>query len=155
MSRFSAKTQALLDEADVEISQRTENNQSWGIDNYPNWGLDQDTGLLTFTNEHESGIGAPAQIAGTFRLRDSSWLWASANPSIDDALSVAAKQALARIEANGLLDIAEPRLDNLTEDHAWQLTALTGLIWGATGSYRGPSGPYHVFIVYGELRNLT
>jgi hypothetical protein len=154
MPRFTSNTQALLDEVDLELYQRTEKNQSWGIDGYANWGLDQDTGLLTFTNEDGAGIGAPAQVAGTLRLRDSSWLWGWANHSIDDTLKVAAKQTLTRIEANGLTDIVEPRLANVTEDHAWQLTALTGYTWGATGTYRGPSGPFHVFIVYGELRSF-
>ena len=119
MSRFSANTQSLLDEADVELCERTEGNQKWPLHTHPPSPLDQDTGLRTFTSEDGSGIGAPVQVAGTYRLRDSSWLWAWANSSLDEALTEAAKQTLAKIEANGMSEIAEPRIDNLTEEDAW------------------------------------
>lgn len=48
MSRFSSSTQALLDEADVELCNQT--------------------------SEDGSGVAASAQVAGAYRLRVYSWL---------------------------------------------------------------------------------
>ncbi len=155
MKVFSPELERVLEEADAELGARTERNQRWGIADYPDWLRDQDTGLLSFVNEDGSGIAAPAQVAGTWRLADSSWLWSWANPSLDEALTVAARQTLSAIESRGLHEITEPRLDGLSEDQAWQLTALTGVSWDATGSYRGPAGDFHVFLVYGPLAEIA
>src|SRR5919108_6022775 len=53
------------------------------------WQLDQDRGVLTFGDD----ISLDAQILGSASDRSGTWLWAWANPSIDDRLTREARRA--------------------------------------------------------------
>ena len=56
--------------------------QGWGLGTADRWGLDQQTGLITWTFPDRVAV-APAQILGSFHSSEqSSWQWAWANPSI-------------------------------------------------------------------------
>jgi len=113
--------------------------------------IDQDTGDLVFSLADGTKAVAPAQIIGTFNSEDQTWLWAWANPSVDEKLR---KDAL-KVRKYG----EEHHIDRLTkrkwvgtEEEAWAMTALAVKLCGEQGAYRGPAGETYVFMTFGEVK---
>src|SRR5258705_11822972 len=61
---------------------------AWGLDKITRWDLVQDSGNLVFLLPDGMKAVCPAQIIGTYNSEDHTWLWAWANPSIDEKLKV-------------------------------------------------------------------
>jgi hypothetical protein len=123
---------------------------AWGIDRIKRWDLSQDSGDLIFSFADGIKATAPAQIIGTYNTEDHTWLWAWANPSIDDKL----KADALKVRKYG----EEHHLDKLTqrkwsgpEDDAWTMVALAVKLCNEQGGYLGPAGSTHVFIAFGQV----
>ncbi len=72
-----------------ELKLKTEGHvKMWGLDRIERWDLSQESGELVFTLRDDLKAVAPAQIIGTYNTEDKTWLWAWANPSIEDKLKV-------------------------------------------------------------------
>jgi hypothetical protein len=115
------------------------------------WSVDQDTGNIVFTTPQGMQVVAPAQIIGTYNTQDETWLWGWDHPSVKPALANDAKRMLAYGQAHGYAKLTTRKLQ-ITEDEAWELTALAFLICGANGAYRGPAGTALVFMTFGEVQ---
>jgi hypothetical protein len=94
---------------------------------------------------------APAQIIATYNTLDGTWLWAWDHPSVEPALAKDAKRMLAYGQEHGYAKLTTRKLQ-ITEDEAWELTALAFLVCGANGAYRGPAGTAFVFMTFGEVQ---
>jgi hypothetical protein len=68
------------------IGQLARAHASWGCGTAQRWGLDQQTGLITWTFADKTAT-APAQILASYNTASSTWLWAWANESILPAMS--------------------------------------------------------------------
>jgi hypothetical protein len=115
------------------------------------WSLDQEIGDLVFTTPHGMQAVAPAQIIGTYNTQDGTWLWGWDHPSIEPALTHDAKKMLAYGEEHGYAKMTTRKL-RITEEQAWELTALAFMICGASGAYRGPTGTALVFMTFGNVQ---
>lgn len=144
----------LLDASMQELRMKTERHQAaWRFGKARRWDLDQTKGDLIFTFDDGVVAAAPAQIIGSFDATGSSWLWAWANPSIDDSLKRDSLQ---------IRDYGQKRqIERLTaaewpcaESDAWAMAALSCKLCDAQGIYRGPAGSAFVFISFGEV-NLS
>jgi hypothetical protein len=93
---------------------------------------------------------APAQIIGTYNTEDQTWLWAWANPSIDDKLKVDALK-LRKYGEEHHIDKLTKRKWTGTEEDAWAMVALAVKLCEEQGAYRGPAGATHVFIAFGGV----
>src|SRR4051812_3516229 len=58
----------------------------WGVGTFERWELDQNHGLVKFTNADGTGIYADAQIIGSFDPLNRTWEWAWNNPYVADPL---------------------------------------------------------------------
>ncbi len=114
------------------------------------WSLEQDVGNLVFTTPQMKAV-APAQIIGTYDTEDGTWLWGWDHPSVEPALAQDAKKMLAYGQQHGYAKLTTSKLQ-ITEEEAWELTALAFLVCGANGAYRGPAGTALVFITFGEVQ---
>jgi hypothetical protein len=114
------------------------------------WSLDQDVGDLVFTSRTVQAV-APAQIIGTCNTLDGTWLWGWDHPSVDPALARDAKKMLEYGKKHNYAKLTTRKLQ-ITEDQAWELTALAYLVCGANGAYRGPAGTALVFMTFGEVK---
>lgn len=123
-------------------------HREWGLGTADRWGLDQTTGLITWTFPDRTAQ-AQAQILASYNSPAGTWLWACANPSILPALQTASREACTWLEENGHAHLAQERLA-VTPDMASTLTALAARITKATGFYRG-SGASHVLITFGPV----
>ncbi|EFL12845.1 DUF6882 domain-containing protein [Streptomyces sp. C] len=122
---------------------------SWGLGSADRWGLDQTTGVITWTFPDKTAT-APAQILGSFSPGSGSWLWAWANKSILPGMSRDARRFRAWAEAHGHDDLSQPEID-ADERAAAALVALAVRVTGATGYYKGPGGGSSVIITFGPV----
>lgn len=119
-----------------------------GIGLEETYAFDQDDGKLELIFSDGRKIVAKGQLLGSFDPRDRTFLWAWANPSIQQALLEDARRAQAEGRRTGDAALTTPRQ---TADFA-QLTALLALvsrISGTDGLYRCiTNGSTSVFVTF-------
>jgi hypothetical protein len=134
-----------------ELQVKTEGHvKMWGLDRIERWDLSQDSGQLVFTLPDDLKAAAPAQIIGTYNTEDKTWLWAWANPSIEDKLKGDALKVRKYGEEHHVKKLTQRKWSG-TEDDAWAMVALAVKLCEKQGAYRGPAGATHVFITFGEV----
>lgn len=133
-----------------ELELKTEAHKAWGLGKITHWDLDQDVGDLVFSLPDGMKAVCPAQIVGSYNYDDHTWLWAWANPSIDENLRRDALKVRKYGEEHHLERLTTAKFVG-TEKDAWAMTALAVKLCGEQGAYRGPSGPGAVFIAFGEV----
>ena len=123
----------------------------WGISKIERWDLLQDKGDLVFSLADGFKAVAPAQIIGTYNSKDGSWLWAWANPSINDSLKKDAQKVREYGEKHQIKPLTERKWIG-SEEEAWAMAAVAVKLCGAQGAYRGPAGEtLFVFMTFGEV----
>ena len=115
------------------------------------WALDQDTGLITFTNPDGLVATASAQIIGTYDTTDGTWLWAWDNPSVEAKLAGDAKAARDYGNKHTISELTTAKL-TISEDRCWELAAIACELAGDQGVYRGPADSTRVFIAFGAMK---
>jgi len=88
---------------------------------------------------------------GTYNSQDQTWLWAWANPSIDEKLKADALKVRKYGEEHHIDRLTKSKWKG-TEDDAWAMAALAVKLCGEQGAYRGPAGTTYVFIAFGEVK---
>jgi len=121
-----------------------------GLDRMKRWDLNQDTGELVFSLADGLKASAPAQIIGTYDTEDHTWLWAWANPSIEDKLKKDALQLRKYGEDHHVDRLTQQKWVG-TEDDAWAMVAVAVKLCGEQGGYRGQAGATRVFIAFGKI----
>lgn len=143
-----ADLSVLLLEGEDMLEKTTAVHRHWGLGTAEKWGLDQTTGLITWTFPDRTAV-APAQILASHNASAGTWWWACENPSILPALQTASRETCEWLEDNGHAHLAQPRL-TVTPDIADTLTALATRITKAFGFYRG-SGASDVLVTFGPV----
>ncbi|MER5280326.1 DUF6882 domain-containing protein [Streptomyces sp. NPDC002809] len=131
------------------IDQLARAHMSWGLGSADRWGLDQRTGLITWTFPDRTAT-APAQILASFSPSSGSWLWAWANESILPEMSRDARSVRDWAEAHGHPALARPETEADAQAAA-TLAALAVRITGATGFYRSSGGKSVAIITFGPV----
>lgn len=131
------------------IDQLAHAHMSWGLGSADRWGVDQRTGLITWTFADRIAT-APAQILGSFSPTSGSWLWAWANESILPEMSRDARSVREWAQAHGHAALTQPKID-ADEEAAVTLAALAVRITEATGFYRGPGANSVAIITFGPV----
>lgn len=146
----SPEFQAFLEGSLEGLRLQTSAHQgTWQLGASDRWDFDQDTGELVFTFPDKI-VSAPAQIIGTFDGRDSSWMWAWANESIDPALARDSIRCRAYGEQHHIARLTTPTWEG-EEIDAWSMTALANRLCETNGAYRGPAGTTSVFFTFGRV----
>jgi hypothetical protein len=143
--------ETLLESSIKELRDKTQAHMSWGLGSFDEWDVDQESGLLIFTNADGTRAECPVQIIGSFNTKDNTWLWAWDNPSILEPLL----QDALKVKAYG----EKHQIESLTartwvgeESDAWAMTALAMKLCNAQGGYRGPADSTHVFMTFGKVK---
>lgn len=131
------------------IDQLARAHTSWGLGSADRWGLDQRTGVITWTFPDKTAT-APAQILGSWSPSSFSWRWAWANESILPEMSRDARVVRDWAEAQGHDALVAPETE-ADERTAGALAALAVRITKATGFYRGPGGRSVALITFGAV----
>ncbi|WP_406088933.1 DUF6882 domain-containing protein [Streptomyces sp. NBC_01013] len=144
-----ADLSTLLLQGEEMIEQLARAHVSWGLGSADSWGLDQRTGLITWTFPEKTAT-APAQILAGFSPSSGSWLWAWANESVLPEMSRDARTVRDWGEEHGHHALAQPKVD-ADEQAAATLAALAVRITRATGFYRGPGASSAAIITFGPV----
>lgn len=125
------------------------NQQTWdqgGVD----WSVYLDEGIIEFSNDKGWLISAPVQVIGTYDTRDGSFMWGWKHPSVPEASAVAAQLVHDYGERHDLGTLTT-NLVSISEDEAWELTALAAYLSESQGAYRGPIGTTLVYMTFGTI----
>ncbi len=114
------------------------------------WDVDLEVGTLTFRFDDGRIVTAPVQVIGTYNTDDGTFLWGWDHPSVADAQAADANLVKAFGEKHGVAELTTRKV-TITEERAWELTALACLLADAQGAYRGPSGRTLVFMTFGAI----
>ncbi|MCX5205900.1 hypothetical protein OG897_31285 [Streptomyces sp. NBC_00237] len=142
-----ADLSTLLLQGEDAIDQLARAHVSWGLGSADRWGLDQRTGLITWSFPERTAT-APAQILASFSPSSGSWLWAWANESVRPEMSRDARTVRDWAKEHGHHALAQPKID-ADERTAATLAALGVRITRATGFYQGPGGDSVAVITFG------
>lgn len=139
-----------LSAEELELKTRA-HDAAWGISRIERWDLLQEKGDLVFSLPQGLKAVAPAQIIGTYNSEDKSWLWAWANPSIEESLKKDAQKVREYGEKHRIKQLTESKWRG-SEQEAWTMAAVAAKLSGAQGVYRGPaSDTLFVFITFGKV----
>lgn len=119
-------------------------------DDMGRWDVDLDAGTITFTSAHKVAT-APVQVVGTYNTGDGTFLWGWDHPSVPAHAAEAAKAVKAYGDRHDIKNITTRKVA-VTEEEAWDFTAMAAYLTDAKGLYRGPSGPTHVFMTFGPVK---
>ncbi|MEV0248510.1 DUF6882 domain-containing protein [Nocardia sp. NPDC050712] len=140
---------ALVAQGTDLIGQLGNAHMTWGLGSADRWGLDQTTGLMTWTFPDKTAT-APAQLIGSYNPSAGSWMWAWANESILPEMSRDSDLVREWASAHGHPELAEPVID-ADDQMAAMLGALALRVTAATGFYRGTGSASIPFITFGAV----
>ncbi len=126
------------------------NEVNWGMPDAESFSVDQETGRITFYFRDGTTVSAPVQIVGTYSPQTGSFMWATANPSMDERLTRASRAARDWAKAKGLANWSESSFAS-SEAESWEITAVAARLDGAMGAFRAPTDGPVVFLVFGEV----
>ncbi len=125
------------------------NSKAWGFGSEQTWSVDFNNGKILFIFEDKT-VEADVQVVGTMS-RQGTFMWGWDHPSVKGTPSEHAKLVKAYGEKNKLDEITT-RIVPMSEQRAWELTALTMRVGENMGAYRGNAGGGTlVYMTFGEI----
>lgn len=115
----------------------------------PAW--DQRTGKLTFSDSGKVVLEADVQFVGSLSKTKGTWMWAWANPSVQDRVKTGAETVRGYGRQYGVARLTEREWPAKPDD-AWKMTALAARILNARGAYRTEDGDGITYLVLTALR---
>lgn len=137
-------------ESSVEAMKKVQefNVNTWHLNSSDSqWGVDTETGKITFTFS-DKVVSADVQIIGT--LHNGEFMWGWDHPSVPEPLSRAAALAKDWGNENIQNDYTE-KLVAADIDKAWEFTAVAARLDKASGTYSGATGDARVFMTFGPF----
>jgi hypothetical protein len=124
-------------------------DELWGLGS-AKWSVDLDRGTIEFRNNKGWLITAPVQVIGTYDTRDGTFMWGWDHPSVPAPSAEAATLVRKYGESHGQ-ELLTTQLVKVTEQQAWEFTALADYLSDGNGAYRGPAGKTLVFMTFGKV----
>ncbi|MFF0610933.1 DUF6882 domain-containing protein [Nocardia tengchongensis] len=140
---------AVWSQGEEMIDMLAEAHMSWGLGSADRWGLDQRTGMITWTFPDRTAT-APAQLIGSYNPGAGSWLWACANQSILPEMSRDSAVVRDWLQAEGYSGLADSLID-ADDQMAAMLAAIAVRVTAAAGFYRGTGSAAIPFITFGPV----
>ncbi|MFD7842430.1 DUF6882 domain-containing protein [Nocardia sp. NPDC059764] len=140
---------AVWSQGEEMIGMLAEAHMSWGLGSADRWGLDQRTGVITWTFPGRTATAA-AQLLGSYNADAGTWLWAWGNQSILPEMSRDSAVVRDWLLAQGYSGLAEPMID-ADDQMAAMLAAIAVRVTAAPGFYRGTGSAAIPFITFGPV----
>lgn len=126
-------------------------SQTWGFGSEETWGVDQDTGKISFYFADGKLAEAPVQIIGTY-APNGTFMWGWNHPSVQEPLSSDANLVRDFGEKYQLNKLLTQQVE-ISEQEAWEYTALAMRLSNANGAYRADAGGGTlVYMTFGEIK---
>lgn len=123
------------------------NDGLWGMREAENWGVDLNTGEITFVLPDKVAKAA-VDVIGSWDVENEIFLWGWANDSVPQNRAVAAAKAKAYGEAHGIRQLTDPRMQ-AGRDGCWRLVAPAALVADLKGVYRAETVPGKTWVYLG------
>ena len=115
------------------------------------WVVDQNAGIIQFDRKDGALVTAPVQIIGAWNPRTMMFRWAWDHPMVQQRLRNDAERTRWFGDKHGLEELTEKSL-KMTEQEAWQMTALAMKVNASHGVYRAPTEGPVIFMTLGEAK---
>ncbi len=96
---------------------------------------DQDTRQIVFSSEGTATVVASFQIVGDISALTNTWLWAWANPTVDEALKGSSREVYELGQRNHLERLVTAKWP-AGEADGWDMTGVAAKVVQASGAYR-------------------
>jgi hypothetical protein len=130
---------ALLTEANDSLTAKQERLRAeFQLGTHPRFDWDQRAGLIVFSDHDTARVIARIQFVGSIATRDSTWLWAWSNETVEPSMQRAARSARWFGWRHGIRYLTDAHWAADPID-GWEMTILTAWITNASGAYRVPN----------------
>lgn len=113
------------------------------------WSVDQQAGIISFERKDGALVTAPVQIIGAWNPKTEMFRWGWDHPMVQTRLRADAERTRWFGDKHELPELTAKSL-KMTEQEAWQMTALAMKVNAAHGVYRGPTEGPIVFMTLGK-----
>ena len=117
------------------------------------WDVDQDTGLLTFSNAGIPSVEASIVFVGSYSTSAGTWLWSWANNSIDKKLSGPVNRVREFGSKHGFEKLTDEGWE-AEEVDGWEMAAISAYVLKGKGVYRPPYSTGVTFLVLTDVRHV-
>lgn len=149
----SALSVALMEGTGLIEQSAAAHQAQWGLGSADRWDVDQPTGTIRFTFA-DKVVTAPVQMLGSWSRANETFMWAWANPSVDESLSRDAARVKAFGERHDWSFLVADTVP-ANEEQAADMVAVAFRITGATGFYRGGNLPIVPYLTFGPEVTIT
>lgn len=118
----------------------------YGLGNWEAWNLEQETGILTFSNAGRVGLAFKSCIAGSISSSSGTWLWSWANKSILATMSSPMLATKRFGEERGYPRLSQEKWA-ADENDGWEVSAVACKLLNGYGVYRAPVASGFLFVV--------
>ena len=112
------------------------------------WLVDQNAGIIQFERKDGALVTAPVQIIGAWNPRTNLFRWGWDHPMVVQRLRNDAERTRWFGDKHGLDELTEKAL-TMSEQEAWQVTALAMKVNASHGVYRAPTEGPVIFMTLG------
>tara|TARA_R110001599_G_scaffold339153_1_gene558583 strand:- start:548 stop:1057 length:510 start_codon:yes stop_codon:yes gene_type:complete len=155
---FTVGVQAEMENSEEYIQQSyaglqalTEAHKSWGLGSEVNWGVDMNTGKISFIFADGKKAEADVQIIGTYSP-NGTFMWGWDHPSVKGNLGSNAALLKEFGEKHKLHELTD-QPSKISEQRAWEYTSLAVRLAETNGAYRANAGGGTlVYMTFGEIK---
>jgi hypothetical protein len=136
----------VLEAVDVLEARQDSLEEELGLDSLRRVEWDQRTGELVFSDSAGKRVVAKVQFVGSLSKSEKTWLWAWANPTVEDNVKSGSQSVRRYGERYGISRLTEEKWA-ADEKAGWEMTALSALILNARGAWRTESPTLFTYLV--------
>lgn len=126
----------------------------FGLSKHKRWDYDQETGLLTFSNDGIPAVIADIEMIGSVSTVSDTWLWSWANFHLLPNVRSRIVAARAFGEQRDFPRLTVPKWPADAVD-GWEMSAIAAHVLEAKGVYRAPTGKGFLFMALTDIRFTT
>jgi len=128
--------------------------RQFNIGEYERYDWYQERGIIIFSTAGNPQVVANIQFVGSLSNRTQTWLWAWANSTLDEQLTLHSRQVQQTGKERGFdkLTTAKWRAD---EADGWEMTSVQAMLTTAQGVYRSPKSSGSSFVTLQNVRRAA
>lgn len=140
-----------METAQAEMNAKNQKaNELWKLDEMERFDLDQPTQTMVFTRG-EQKLSCKAQIIGSYSKTKKTWLWAWADPSVEEPMAREATGVSNFGKRNQVSKFTNKEWP-ATEADAWTMAAVARKLSDAEAVYRAPHDDIYVFLTLRDFK---
>lgn len=119
------------------------------LNSYTRWDYDQTKGQLAFYRGAKKML-IDYEMIGTYSLKDSTWLWAWDNPSVDKNVLKELEKIRQYGENRGFGKLTNRKWKTIVQE-GWEMTWVCAYLMKAKGAFKAESDSLHSFMLFKNI----